>query len=108
MAHFLLRLEPPRASFPQDATAAEMDAMAAHGAYWQGKADAGLALAVGPVADPSGIWGMALVEVEDEAEATSLTTEDPVIRADLGFAYRVMPILSLIQGRARRPVQAQS
>lgn len=108
MAHFLLRLEPPRDSFPQDATAAEMDAMAAHGAYWQGQADAGLALAVGPVADPSGIWGMALVEVEDEAEATSLTADDPVIRADLGFAYRVMPILSLIQGRARRPVQAQN
>ncbi|QRG07543.1 hypothetical protein EZH22_03855 [Xanthobacter dioxanivorans] len=108
MAHFILRLTPPRPSFPQDASAAEMDAMAAHSAFWQSEADRGVALAVGPVVDPSGIWGMALVEVADEAAATGLAADDPVIRADLGFSYAVMPILSLIQGRASRLSRADS
>lgn len=103
MAHFLLRLSPPRPGFPADATAAEMEAMAAHSAFWQAEADRGTALAVGPVADPSGVWGMALVDVEDEAAAAGLTLQDPVIRAGLGFTYRVLPILSLIQSRAGRP-----
>lgn len=107
MAHFLLHLSPPRPAFPQDASAAEMEAMSAHGAYWQGQADAGCALAVGPVADPSGVWGMALVEAGDEGDAVRLAAEDPVIRADLGFSYKVMPVLSLIQRRAARPVQAE-
>lgn len=107
MGHYLLHLSPPRASFPSDASAAELEAMQAHGAYWQGQADAGRALAVGPVADPAGIWGMALVEVADEAEADRLAAEDPVIGADLGFAYKVMPVLSLIQRRVPRPVPAE-
>ncbi len=96
MAHFLLRLSPPRASFPQDASAAEMTAMGAHSAYWQEQADRGAALAVGPVADPGGIWGMALVDVDDEPSAQELVDGDPIITADLGFTYEVLPIPSLI------------
>lgn len=107
MPHFLLRLAPPRPSFPSDATVAEMDAMGTHFAFWQAQADAGTALAVGPVADPAGIWGMAVVEVPDEAAATGLAARDPVITADLGFAYEVMPILSLIERRAPRPAKAE-
>lgn len=74
--------------------------MVAHGAFWQHQADQGRALAVGPVADPAGIWGLALVEVADEAEAEALAAEDPVIAARLGFAYAVLPLLSLITRRA--------
>lgn len=107
MPHFLLRLSPPRPSFPSDATHAEMDAMGAHFAFWQAEADAGTALAVGPVADPAGVWGMAVVEAADEVAATGLTRRDPVIAADLGFAYEVMPILSLIERRAVRPAHAE-
>lgn len=106
MPHFLLRLDPPRRSFPDDARAAELDAMVAHGAFWQGQAEAGLALAVGPVADPAGIWGLALVEVADDDEARALAAADPVIAADLGFTYRVMPLLSLITRPADGPADA--
>ncbi|WP_454915328.1 YciI family protein [Xanthobacter sediminis] len=77
--------------------------MVAHGAFWQDEADCGRALAVGPVADPDGIWGLALVEVGDEADAHALAARDPVITANLGFAYKVMPLLSLMTGRAERP-----
>ena len=96
MAHFLLRLSPPRPSFPEDASAAEMAAMGAHSAYWQDQADLGSALAVGPVADPGGIWGMALVDVADGARARALAEGDPIITAELGFSYEVLPVPSLI------------
>ena len=45
MPHFLLRLSPPRPSFPSDASAAEMDAMGALFAFWQAEAEAGSGLA---------------------------------------------------------------
>ncbi|MEP9348924.1 YciI family protein [Xanthobacter sp. KR7-225] len=107
MDHFLLRLRPPRASFPQDASGAEMEAMGAHGAYWQGLAEDGPALAVGPVADPAGIWGMALVEVDDAGHAKALADADPIITAGLGFAYEVMPVPSLILRRGAAPAHGE-
>jgi uncharacterized protein YciI len=103
LAHYLLRLRPPRASFPEDASGAEMEAMGAHGAYWHRLAEGGPALAVGPVADPAGIWGMALVDVEDEGHAQALADADPIIAAGLGFAYEVMPVPSLILNRGAAP-----
>ena len=74
--------------------------MTAHMAFWQASAEAGAAIAVGPVFDPAGAWGMALVEVVDEDEATVLSQKDPVITADLGFTYEVLAVPSLI---LRRP-----
>lgn len=96
MAYFLLRLSPPRPSFPFDATETEKALFADHSDYWLGKADRGEAIAVGPVFDPAGTWGLALVEAEDDAAARSLADADPVIRADAGFAYTLAPVPSLI------------
>ena len=54
MAYFLLRLEPPRPSFPFDATEAEKALFSAHSGYWMEQAEAGAAIAVGPVFEPGG------------------------------------------------------
>ena len=96
MAYFHLKLIAPRANFPFDATDAENEAMNAHFAYWQEKAAAKLAVAVGPVFDPEGAWGMAIVETESEADAQALAKADPVVQANLGFRYAVASIPSLI------------
>lgn len=96
MAYFLLRLSPPRPSFPFDATEAEKTIFAEHSGYWLDKAKTGEAVAVGPVFDAAGTWGLALVEAEDETEAKQLGDADPVIRANAGFAYTLAPIPSLI------------
>jgi uncharacterized protein YciI len=96
MAYFHLKLVAPRPSFPFDATAAEGAAMGAHQVYWQELADRKIAIAVGPVFDPKGPFGMAVVEAENEVEAEALGAADPVIVADLGFRYETAPIPSLI------------
>ncbi len=100
MPYFLLRLRHRRASFPFDADAAEKAAMAAHSAFWLTQTERGRALAVGPVFDPAGAWGMALVEVADDDEARDLLSKDPVIEADLGFTYEVLPVPSLLLRRS--------
>jgi uncharacterized protein YciI len=99
MAYFLLRLRSPRPTFPFDASEEEMTRMKEHAAFWQGQADAGTAIVVGPVFDPAGTWGMALVEVEDEPAAHALLHVDPIITTDMGFSYDVLPVPSLILRR---------
>lgn len=99
MAHFLLRLNGPRPTFPGDATDAERAVMGEHFAYWQGKADQGAAIAVGPVLDARGVWGMGLVEVEDLPAAQALASGDPVTLANLGFSYDISEIPSIIMRR---------
>jgi len=96
MAYFLLRLQPPRPTFPLDGRPEEMAAMARHADYWSGQADAGVAIAVGPVFEGEGAWGMAVIEVEDEGAARAIADQDPVTLADLGFRFVVSPIKSLI------------
>lgn len=96
MPTFLLRLTPPRPTFPFDATAAEKALFSEHAAYWIARAGEGGAIAVGPVFEPENTWGLALVEAEDEAGAVALGEADPVIVAQAGFAYAAAPVPSLI------------
>jgi hypothetical protein len=96
MAYFHLKLMPPRQGFPHDATAEEMAAMQRHAAYWRQNAGTGMAIAVGPVFEKQGAWGMAIIEVADVETANAAGDADPVILAGLGFRYEVSPIPSLI------------
>lgn len=96
MAYFLLQLRPPRPTFPFDATEVEMAAMGEHGAYLRGLAASGAIVAAGPVFDPAGSWGLALVDVDDEAAAQSIADGDPVVKSGLGFRYDRAPVPSLI------------
>ena len=68
---------------------AEAKLMGDHAAYRAGLLGEGSVVAFGPVLDPVGVWGLALVEAEDDAAARALTDRDPVIRAGIGFAYAV-------------------
>ena len=96
MAFFHQRLQPPRATFPVDGTPDEMAAMARHADYWRAQAKGGVAIAVGPVFEGEGAWGMAVIEVADEAAARRIADGDPIIQASLGFRFIVSPIRSLI------------
>ena len=96
MAYFHLKLIPPRSTFPSDMTEVEREAMGRHAAYWRGKAEERIAIAVGPVFDPASTYGLALVEAADEVAATALGENDPVVKAGLGFRYAVASIPSLI------------
>ncbi|HEV7649642.1 MAG TPA: YciI family protein [Actinophytocola sp.] len=84
MRFFVFRFVPYKPDLPTSMTAAEAATMAEHGAYWQALADRGTAVVFGPVADPAGAWGVAIVEVATEAAAQAIRAADPVVRADLG------------------------
>ncbi|MRX49134.1 hypothetical protein GI374_01505 [Paracoccus sp. S-4012] len=96
MSAILLRLHPPRPTFPADATAEELSAMERHAAWWQGLADSGEAVAAGPVLDPEGVWGLAILIAGSEAAALRRVEDDPVIVAGLGFRYTAVAMGGLI------------
>jgi uncharacterized protein len=73
------RLVAPRPTFAQDMTADEGAVMAEHAAYWHGLVDAGSAVLFGPVADPAGFWGLAVVETGSAADAERIRDEDPAV-----------------------------
>jgi uncharacterized protein YciI len=77
-------------------TPAESELLSVHTKYWGELANRGTAILFGPVADPKGAWGLAVVEVKDEAEANSLGVNDPVIKANAGFSFEMLlPRLTL-------------
>jgi uncharacterized protein YciI len=96
MGYFHLKLVSPRPTFPFDITEAEGKAMDDHADYWRNLAAEGLAVAVGPVFDPKGPWGLAIVETENGAEAEALGAADPIIKAALGFRWEATPMPSII------------
>jgi uncharacterized protein YndB with AHSA1/START domain/uncharacterized protein YciI len=94
--YFLLRLHAPRPTFAMDMSADERELMTTHGNYLASKLAEGAVLAFGPVLDPQGAWGMAVVRAPDEAAARAISTADPVIAANRGFHYDVIPIARLV------------
>ena len=98
--HFLLRLIPPRPSFAQDMSEQERRVMMEHVVYWRGHTAANEVIAFGPVADAkNGGWGVAIVEVSDEARVKKLTDEDPVMVHALGCRYEILPMPQVILRR---------
>ncbi|SDN77391.1 SRPBCC domain-containing protein [Afipia sp. GAS231] len=95
---FLFRLNPPRPAFPKDATAQELAVMQEHFAHWTKLSQAGTAIVYGPVDDPKGTWGVAIVRVADEGAARALAAGDPAIRSGLGFRYDVSAMPQALLG----------
>jgi uncharacterized protein YciI len=92
MPVYLCKLSPPRPSFPGDMTAEEAAVMGEHAAYWTQLTESGAAVVFGPVFDPAGVWGLAIVDAADETAARALTDDDPVIRSGRGFGYAIHPM----------------
>ncbi len=101
MKYFLCRLIPPRTTFAQNMTAAEAKVMAEHAAYWHELSGKGKAIIFGPVADPKGVWGVVILEVEDEAEGQYLTAHDPAITAKIGARFEILPMPKIVIGKKR-------
>lgn len=87
---YLCKLIGPRPTFPMDMTPAEAAVMQDHVAYWQGLMARGVAVAFGPVMDPAGPWGVAIVRVGDVAELATIEAGDPVVK--IGFRQEHYPM----------------
>jgi uncharacterized protein YciI len=103
MPFHLCKLLPPRPTFPADMTAEEAGLMQEHVADWQRAADRGTAVIVGPVFDPAGVWGLAIVDVSDATEASDLTEQDPLILSGRDFRYEIHPIPQAILRTTHQP-----
>ena len=75
--------------------------MRAHREYWTPRVETGAVIAMGPVADPPGAYGVAIIEAASEAALEGMQAADPVIAAGQGFAYENRRML----GIAVRPSQ---
>lgn len=90
MSYFFCRLNPPRPNFMQNMSPVEMSLMQQHGAYWKTFFDKGTAILFGPVADPKGEFGVAIVEANAEPDVRTMTEGDPVIKSNSGFRYEIL------------------
>ena len=96
MKFYVLKLLPPRPTFVADMTAEERQLMQAHSAYWSALMAQGKVVIFGPVADPAGPYGLAVVRLEEEVDPRSLCSDDPVIKAEKGFRFEVSPMLRAV------------
>jgi len=95
---FVYRLVPPRPSFAMDMTDAERAAMGEHAAYWRALLDRRTAVVFGPVLDPAGVWGLAVVEAASADDVQAIGAGDPAVSSGVA-TFEVYPMLG---GSARR------
>jgi uncharacterized protein YndB with AHSA1/START domain len=89
---FLLKLIPPRKTFPFDMNAEEREVMQRHVAFWTELVARGQAIVFGPVLDPEGPWGVGIVRARDEAAVHALGAGDPAMLSGFGFQFQVIPM----------------
>jgi len=93
--HFLLKSIPLRTIFQQDMTDEERNIMGKHIVYWTEKQNQGIALVFGPVRNPSSPHGIAIIEVENEAQVPKLIEEDPAVIAGI-MTTEYYPMLAVL------------
>jgi uncharacterized protein YciI len=89
--YFLLKSRAYRQTFHLDMTDEERAIMQQHIAYWKDKTEKGICVVFGPVMEPSGNWGLGIVEVDNEEEAARLIDQDPAKIGGL-MAYEIFPM----------------
>ena len=77
--YFFFKLLPPRADFHLTMNEKESTVMHEHVAYWGALFENRKVIVYGPVFDPSGVYGMAVIEADDEVQAHLIKDNDPAI-----------------------------
>lgn len=62
-----------------------------HSVYWKDLEEQGIALIYGPVFDPNGVWGLGIIEAENEEEARAYMNNDPSMKAHLN-TFELIPM----------------
>lgn len=95
MSYFLFKLIAPRPTFPMDMNEEERKLMQQHAIFWNDLLAKGVAVVYGPVLDPKGTYGLAVVEAENEIDAQMICTSDPTIKAKL-HTYELYPMHAFV------------
>jgi uncharacterized protein len=96
LKYFLYKLISPRPTFPQDITQEEQKIMASHVDYWKQLAERRTALFFGPVLDPKGVYGLAIVEAQEETLVENIGYNDPAIKASASFKFEIYPFIDAV------------
>lgn len=91
MPHFIFKLVSPRPTFAMDMNEEEKKLMHQHAIFWNDLLEKGTALIYGPVLDPKGYYGLAIIEAINEGAAHTICTNDPAIKASL-HTYELYPM----------------
>jgi len=75
--NYFLKLNPPRPSFTLDMTDAERVIMQKHVDYWTPYVQDRIVIVLGPVMDPKGAYGIAVVAVDSEEQLHQIVAKDP-------------------------------
>jgi uncharacterized protein len=96
---FLIRTQPVRATFVQDATKEEENIMSEHFVYLKKLAADGKVVLAGPSINGEKTFGLIVVEVDNEAEARKIMEGDPSLKAGIQKG-EVLPFrISILRGR---------
>jgi len=92
--HFALKLIPCRPSFSQDMTPEERAIMTEHIAYWKALMDKDKVIVFGPVMDPAGVYGLGVIEAENEEEVKAFIANDPATKIN---TYEYYPMRAVVK-----------
>jgi len=87
---YAVRSTSNRPGFPNDMTDEEKTIMSLHSEFWDKLLTEGSALVTGPIMDPNGTYGFAVVLADSEAAARELLKDDPAQRLS---TYSYFPML---------------
>jgi uncharacterized protein YciI len=91
--YFVLHLLPLRPDFAQTMTDDERATMMKHVAYWTEIMNQGKVLAFGPVIDPKAVYGLGIVEVDNEQEVEEFIANDPAGKIN---KYEYFPMRAIV------------
>ncbi len=80
--------------------------MRGHREYWMPRVEIGVVIAMGPVADPAGAYGVAIIEAPSLAALEAMQASDPAILAKRGFVYEnfLMPTIAVRPSMPLAPI----
>ena len=97
--HFLYKLIPPRRTFAGDMSDGEKAVMGEHFAYWAALVEGQRVVVYGPVLEPTGVWGLAVVEAESVDEVGAIAERDPAVKT----GTCTFEIATMLPGTVVRP-----
>ena len=89
--HYFLKLIPPRPDFATTMTEEENKIMQEHIVFWQELLKEGICIVYGPVFDPNGAYGVAVISVENETIVQDIQKNDPSVMKGLN-RFEVFPM----------------
>ncbi|HWP96979.1 MAG TPA: YciI family protein [Syntrophomonadaceae bacterium] len=96
MKHFVSKLIPPRPTFHLDMSEEESSIMKEHAAYWQDMLEKGVVVVYGPVFDPSGVYGLGIIEAENENVVNTMLSNDPAVKSGL-VRLEIYPMQAILR-----------